>query len=255
MNCKNLAVDPVCDSDNQEHQNSCSLLRSGKKFAYRGACLNNCNYTTIICGVNGKTYVSECAARADFVSIDYVGACNTVGLINDFKMPQCDGIACAPLPRDDCIGYTPPGACCPVCGGVIRFLYSRKQIDRALYALHGHSLSSLTLKSILKSLERQIQVAQCSLTGYLSIELDVIVVVRTNVDQPSDLQLEACVREAEKIASLVTRQSPRVASELSLSALTSAIVVHMVSQFSSSGLIIIEHCLIISLLLLIRLVM
>lgn len=43
---------------------------------------------------------------------------------------------------------------------------------------------------------------------------------------PSKLQLEACVRETEKIASLINRQSPRIASELSLSSLTAATPVH-----------------------------
>lgn len=40
------------------------------------------------------------------------------------------------------------------------------------------------------------------------------------------MQLEACVREAEKIASLVNMKSPRIASELSLSSLTLATIVH-----------------------------
>lgn len=235
VNCSKLPQDPVCDTQNEEHTNGCFLLRHGRKFAYRGTCLNNCDHTSAICGANGKTYVSECAARADFVTVDYRGPCMTVGLIGDVKTEQCGvKVQCTPLPQEDCIGYTPPGACCPICGGVIRLLYSRKQIDRALYALHGHSLSSLTLKSILKALERQIQVAQCMLSGFLSIELDIIVLVQSTVADPSDLQLEACVREAEKLASLVVRQSPRVASELSLSALTAATIVHTTAQYSAS---------------------
>lgn len=44
--------------------------------------------------------------------------------------------------------------------------------------------------------------------------------------KPSELQLEACLREAEKIASLMNSQSPRIASELSLSSLISAHIVH-----------------------------
>lgn len=165
-----------------------------------------------------------------------------MGLIGDVKTEQCNpGVQCASLPTENCIGYTPPGACCPICGGVIRFLYSRKQIDRALYALHGHSLSSLTLKSILEALERQIQVAQCALTGYLSVELDIVVIVRSTVSRPSDLQLEACVREAEKLASLVRRQSPRVASELSLSALTAATLVHTVEHYNGVSLFMVNY--------------
>lgn len=249
MNCSRLPQEPVCDTDNHQHPNSCYLVRRGKKLAYRGTCLSNCDHTSTICGANGKTYPSECAAIADFVTVDYVGLCNTVGLIADVKTIQCAAVQCATLPTDDCIGYTPPGACCPICGGVIRFLYSRKQIDRALYALQGHSLNSLTLKSILSSLERQIQVAQCSLGGYLSVESDIVVVVRSTIKKPSALQLEACVREAEKLASLVRRQSPRVVSELSLSALTASTLVHTV-EHSNSAEKILTNCLISILLLL-----
>lgn len=93
----------------------------------------------------------------------------------------------------------------------------------------------MTLRSLLKSLERQIQVAQCVLRGYLSVELDIFVLVQTTERYPSALQLEACLREAEKIASLVNRQSPRVVSELSLSSLTAAKVVH-VPRSSASGM-------------------
>lgn len=74
--------------------------------------------------------------------------------------------------------------------------------------------------------------AQCTLAGYLSVELDIVVIVKSTVRNPSDLQLESCVREAEKLASLVRRQSPRVASELSLSALTAATLAHTVEQTS-----------------------
>lgn len=253
VNCSKLPLDPVCDTDNQEHPNSCYLVRLDKKFAYRGPCFYNCDYKTPVCGINGKTYPSECAALSDYVTVDYKGPCNTIGLIGDLKTEQCgSNIQCPSLPTFNCVGYSPPGACCPICGGVIRFLYSRKQIDRALYALHGHSLTSLTLKSILQALERQIQVAQCSLIGYLSIELDIVVIVRSTVRNPSDLQLEACVREAEKLASLVRRQSPRVASELSLSALTAASWVHTVEQYSGTTRVDITHYLIFSILLLFR---
>lgn len=252
MNCSRVPQDPVCDTENHQHPNSCYLVRRGKKFAYRGHCLHNCDHSTPVCGINGKTYASQCAAIADYVTVDYIGPCNTVGLIADVKTIQCANVQCSVLPTDNCIGYTPPGACCPICGGVIRFLYSRKQIDRALYALQGHSLESLTLKSILSSLERQIQVAQCALSGYLSVELDIVVIVRSTVLRPSELQLEACVREAEKLASLVRRQSPRVASELSLSALTASTLVHTMEHSNKSVNCISNSLIVLFLLLLLR---
>lgn len=136
-------------------------------------------------------------------------------------------------------GITPPGACCPVCAGAVRLLYSTQQINRALFTLQNRDTKPLTLRALLKALERQIQVAQCVLRGYLSVELDIIVLVQTTEPYPSALQLEACVREAEKIASLVNRQSPRVVSELSLSSLTAAKVVHG-QRSSATGLLLMK---------------
>lgn len=58
-------------------------------------------------------------------------------------------------------------------------LYSRKQIDRALYALQNGNTEPLNLKATLKALERQIQLAQCLLRGYLTVEQDIFVVVQS----------------------------------------------------------------------------
>lgn len=190
----------------------------------------------LVCGINGNTYSSECAAWSDYVSVDYEGPCVAVGLITDFMNEKCimDHITCPPLAKANCIGFTPPGACCPVCGGAIKLLYSRKQIDRALYALRGQSLTALTLKAVLKSLQRHVQVAECVVRGYVTVELDLFVMVQSTEKKASDLQLEACVREAEKLASLVRKQSARIASELSLSSLTVAIEVHTLPSTANS---------------------
>ncbi|KAK5641309.1 hypothetical protein RI129_009856 [Pyrocoelia pectoralis] len=233
LNCNDLPKDPVCDIDNHEYKNSCFLAHHNSKFAYQGPCLSGCKYTGKVCGINGKTYISECAAWADYVSVDYIGPCVTVGLITNSNAKQCASIKCGPLPDLKCIGITPPGACCPICGGAIRLLYSSRQIDRALYALQNKSTSPISLNGVLKALQRHIQVAQCTLRGFLSVEADIFVVVQTTEKYPSQLQLEACVREAEKLASLVNKQSPRIVSELSLSCLTTAMTVHSHSSVNS----------------------
>ncbi|CAH2005399.1 unnamed protein product [Acanthoscelides obtectus] len=224
--CSNMPYDPVCDVENNQYDNSCLLAHHNAKLAYRGPCLEKCRFRGQVCGFNGQTYMSECAAHADMVSVDYEGPCMAVGLIGTVKAQQCGGVKCPKLPDIICMGITPPGACCPVCGGALRLLYSRKQIDRALYALQNQSTESLNLKSLLKALERQIQIAQCNLNGYLTVELDIFVLVQSTERNPSDLQLEACLREAEKLASLINMQSPRIVSELSLSSLTAATIVH-----------------------------
>jgi len=77
------------------------------------------------------------------------------------------------------LGITPPGACCPICGGSLRLLYSRKQIDRALYACQNRSTEAVNLKSLLRSLERQVQVAQCTVRGYVTVETDIFLAVQS----------------------------------------------------------------------------
>lgn len=119
----------------------------------------------------------------------------------------------------------PPGACCPVCGTAIRIIYSRKQIDRVLFALNGKNTEIATLKGILIALDNLIHVSHCRLSGFLTIETDIFVIVHTFGAGLSRLHHEACSREAEKIATLIDTQSHRITSDLALSALTVANVV------------------------------
>nr|CAD7402243.1 unnamed protein product [Timema cristinae] len=170
-----------------------------------------------VCDTEGKEHPNMCYLVRYGKTLAYRGPCLAV--------PQCgDVIVCPPLLRPGCLGVTPPGACCPICGGALRFLYSQKQVDRALYILRGNTLSALTVHAVLTALERQVQVAECAVRGYLTVETDLFVLVQPvgSTRPPSDVQLEACIREAEKLANLVRGSSPRVLSELSLSALTTA---------------------------------
>lgn len=103
-NCSLLAKDPVCDIENIQHENSCLLAHQNDQLAYRGPCLKNCNHKGQVCGFNGKTYMSECAAFADMVAIDYEGTCIAVGLITNVKGKQCAGVKCPKLPSSNCAG-------------------------------------------------------------------------------------------------------------------------------------------------------
>nr|XP_018913097.1 PREDICTED: reversion-inducing cysteine-rich protein with Kazal motifs [Bemisia tabaci] len=237
--CSSLPKEHVCDTDGQEHHNICFLARYGKTLAYHGPCLHGCSNSGPVCGVDANTYVTECAAQAQYVAIDYRGPCTSVGLATTHR---CARVVCPPLPIPDCVGITPPGACCPVCAGALRILYSQKQVDRALYALkEGAAMGSLTVSAVIRALDRLIQVAECSARGHLTIELDLMVLVIPVTPRPSALQLEACVREAEKLASLIHRGSPRILSELSLSALTEATVVHS-EVTSAASLLVFPSC-------------
>uniref|UniRef100_A0A1B6DLK0 Kazal-like domain-containing protein n=2 Tax=Clastoptera arizonana TaxID=38151 RepID=A0A1B6DLK0_9HEMI len=261
-NCRNFPDEPVCSTDRHHYHNICELVHEGKTLDYYGPCLNGCNRTGLVCGVDGNTYSSECSAWARYVQVDYPGICKAVGLIKDRPEQQCSDldIECPPLTIPGCIGVTPPGACCPVCAGALRVLYSQKQIDRALYALrgkahgntdkHNNKINALTLNTILKALDRQVQVAECTVRGYLTVEVDIVVLVVPIGNQVSDLQLESCVREAEKLQSLIQRFSPRMISELSLSSLIAATVIHEVIPDSASAIA--QHALAPALFLLLR---
>ena len=52
--CSDLQLDPVCDTDNRQHPNLCSLQFNGKSLAYKGFCkVNNC--------VKKKNKTEKCA--------------------------------------------------------------------------------------------------------------------------------------------------------------------------------------------------
>lgn len=180
-----------------------------------------------MCGVNGITYNSECAAWAEYVTIDYYGPCYAVGPISNVMEPKCiiDRILCPSLKRPNCAGFTAPGACCPKCGGGVRVLYSQKQIDRALYGTNI-SASVINLQNIMKALDRHVKIAECALRGYLTIEMEIFISVEAILENPTDLQMKMCVLEAEKIADMINRQSVLITSDLGLSALSYALPVH-----------------------------
>lgn len=86
--------------------------------------------------------------------------------------------------------------------------------------------NALSMKSVLRALDRHVQIAECVVRGHLTINQDILVLVESTVKHPSKLQLEACLRESEKLSTLVETSSPRAMSDLSLSTLISASPVH-----------------------------
>ncbi|XP_028164067.1 reversion-inducing cysteine-rich protein with Kazal motifs [Ostrinia furnacalis] len=226
-NCNSQPVQPVCDTDGVTHAKPCRLAMSGKLLAYWGPCLQYCDQLGSVCGANGVTYATECAAWAEYVSVDYLGPCLAVGPISDLMEPKCqfDRIICPPLRKPNCQGFTPPGACCPKCGGALRILFSKKQIERALYGTNISS-SVINLQNILKALERHVRTAECALRGFLTIETEIFVSVESLLQNPTDLQLEICILEAEKLADMINRESALISIDLGLSALSYALTVH-----------------------------
>ncbi|XP_025408983.1 reversion-inducing cysteine-rich protein with Kazal motifs isoform X2 [Sipha flava] len=227
--CEETAKSPVCDTDNREHANLCYLLRAGKSLAYSGPCLVGCNASGgPVCGVDGNTYPSECAAFAESMSVDYTGPCVTSGFIGRNGRPYCAGagVSCPALAQEECVGITPPGACCAKCAGALRILFSQKQVDRVVHTLKKPSVNALSMRSVLRALDRHVHVAECVVRGYLTIYRDLLVLVEPTVRNPTRLQLDACLRESEKLSTMVESSSPRILTDLSLSTLISAKTVH-----------------------------
>ncbi|XP_017138148.1 reversion-inducing cysteine-rich protein with Kazal motifs [Drosophila miranda] len=226
-NCSSYHQGEVCDTQGRTHPNACALLRDNPsgQVAYWSACQSSRSAPSPspVCGINGVTYRSIYAARAEYVLTDYVGRCREVGLLASEMGRRCRTVQCPAPVSKNCRLIVPPGACCPLCaGGAFRIIYSRKQFDRAMYGLRAQSSTLLTLHGVLQQLDGLVQVSECQLTGFLTMEVGIFValVPSSSIKRPTRLQLEACAREAEKISSLINAQSPRITTNLALSCLT-----------------------------------
>uniref|UniRef100_A0A1A9WE79 Reversion-inducing cysteine-rich protein with Kazal motifs n=1 Tax=Glossina brevipalpis TaxID=37001 RepID=A0A1A9WE79_9MUSC len=212
---------PVCDTKAITYNSACQLIRARANFAHWGSCNRGCSWKGPVCGINGVNYPHECAAWADYVLVDYRGRCREVGLLtNEMGRKRCRLVKCPSPPSPYCRSIIPPGACCPICAGAFRIIYSRKQIDRALYALRGQHKDLLTLHSVLRELDALIQITECQLTGFLTMEVGIFVGIVPRTSTPTRMQIEACTREAEKISAMILAQSHRITTNLILSGLT-----------------------------------
>ncbi|XP_078702722.1 reversion-inducing cysteine-rich protein with Kazal motifs-like isoform X3 [Branchiostoma floridae x Branchiostoma belcheri] len=216
--CEGELEDPVCDVDRVQHPNYCQLLAAGKQLGYHAPCHQEQCKASPVCGHNGETYESNCAAHAARVSIDYEGPCLAVGLRpGQGKYPECSTVSCPDSSL--CEGIIPPGACCPVCGGVLAMLYSGWYVD---LVSRQASIGPITVTQVIQQLRNHVSVPQCDVFGYLSIEGDIIAIVMPVTPNTTPLQVEACNQEAQKLGALINSGSPVIVSHVPLSFLTSA---------------------------------
>ncbi|XP_013784670.2 reversion-inducing cysteine-rich protein with Kazal motifs-like, partial [Limulus polyphemus] len=205
-------------------------------YMYTGLPCNCPDHYVPVCGINGKTYPSACLAMCAGLrdkQFDF-GACSSVDPCkpNPCRHHQnklttyvtgnettkgfgCSGIRCPPLPSPHCSNVIPPGACCPVCGAVVAFLFSRHQADIVVRAVQD--VKPVVVQTIAEKLRYYVKVAECDVFSYLSLESEVIVTVTPITATPTFLQVETCVKEAEKIKTLVEMTSPAILTDLSLS--------------------------------------
>uniref|UniRef100_A0A8D0G7P3 Reversion-inducing cysteine-rich protein with Kazal motifs n=1 Tax=Sphenodon punctatus TaxID=8508 RepID=A0A8D0G7P3_SPHPU len=230
FNCDQLR-DPVCDTDNVEYNNLCTLYQKGKNVSYRGPCQSFCKSVELVCGHNGETYNNMCAAYSDRVAVDYHGHCQAVAVLSDYSLQtECVSVKCPLLSATGCKPVVPPGACCPLCAGMLRVLYDKDKLDTFAKVTNK---KPITVLEILQKVRLHVSVPQCDVFGYLSIESEIVVLIIPVDQNPKPLQIEACNKEAEKIESLINSDSPALASHVPLSALIASQVQVSVSISSS----------------------
>lgn len=69
-----------------------------------------CRATEPVCGHNGETYRSVCAAYSDRVAVDYQGPCQAVGVLSEHSsVTECAAVRCPSLSAAECKPIVPPG--------------------------------------------------------------------------------------------------------------------------------------------------
>ncbi|KAK2562035.1 Reversion-inducing cysteine-rich protein with Kazal motifs [Acropora cervicornis] len=218
--CSDRQLDPVCDTANQQHPNLCSLQFNSKSLAYRGFCKDECKPPLpSVCGVNGETYSSTCAANSARVIVDYQGRCKAVG-VGEGNEPRCKNVTCPAIKPTHCKGIIPPGACCPHCAAQVRILYSLKQLLKNREGFGRHE--SVTLEEVIHLLRRHVSTTECDLFGYHSLDGDLVVLVMAVTGRPTKLQVETCNREAQKLEAFINTATPLFTSDIVLSGLKGA---------------------------------
>nr|AIZ00509.1 reversion-inducing cysteine-rich protein with Kazal motifs [Xenopus laevis] len=209
--------DPMCDTENVEHINLCTLYQRGRLLSYKGSCQPFCKSAEPVCGHNGETYPNVCSAYSDRVAVDYYGHCQDVGIFSDQGLHnECLSIQCPAIPVTVCKPIIPPGACCPLCAGVLRILFDKEKLDTFATATKN---TPITVMDILQKIRQHVSVPQCDVFGYLSMESDIIILIVPVDSPPKSIQIDACNKEAEKINSLINSDSPTLVSQVPLSAL------------------------------------
>ncbi|CDQ94918.1 unnamed protein product [Oncorhynchus mykiss] len=146
-----------------------------------------CKRARPVCGHNGETYNTVCEAYSDRVAVDYQGRCHAVGAVAEFASDSgCDMIPCPALSTPGCIPVTPPGACCPLCAGMLQILWNKEQMK--VFAKLNRK-QPVTVHDILRILRLHISVPQCDIFGYLSIDSEIVILIVPVDQQPTPLQV------------------------------------------------------------------
>ncbi|XP_065054011.1 reversion-inducing cysteine-rich protein with Kazal motifs-like isoform X2 [Rhopilema esculentum] len=191
------------------------------KYCCKGSCHSKFNRAPV-CGVDGVAYSSYCDAANFLVLVDYKGQCVT----DQDELPKrdrCKSIKCTTKGSSNCKTHIPIGGCCPICEPLIRILYSQRDAE-----VHIEKISPkpVIVRDFLEQLSTQLLVSECIIRGYLSIEGDIVVIVKSNLKLKNMFQIKICEREAERITNLINSRSPLISTNYYLSIARAAFIIY-----------------------------
>ncbi|CAL4124808.1 unnamed protein product, partial [Meganyctiphanes norvegica] len=236
--CPSSMSTPACDIRGHEHQSLCHLVRQQQQMAYLGPCRVGCSGVGEVCGRDGRTWASECAAHAQYVMVDHLGACRAT-----YGDDTCDTVVCPNTMHQEqgCIGVSSSHWCCGrICGGGLVAALSRRTLEVAAVALQPQDTHALTTRALIHAIQAQVQVSECQVWGHMSSEGHLLVLVTPSATHssgpPPPLVSAACVAEAERLVGLIHARSPRLLATVPAHALIIASTIHTASSWAAAML-------------------
>ncbi|XP_075259702.1 reversion-inducing cysteine-rich protein with Kazal motifs-like isoform X2 [Convolutriloba macropyga] len=234
----------VCDEDGRTHASRCDtdlpITTNGRRaeIAYPGRCDQKCEMKKV-CGTNGHTYSSACAAHQDRVLVDYPGKCRDFAIqLSDKEPRECYKIenTCSALPSF-CRGVHAFGVCCPICGAVARLIVVPDLVDMVHLTLVGNvshnPADQYTVRDVVLAVRQQITLPQCDVYGHLSLDDSVTLLFTVPVQSPSPTQVQACILESKRIISLVANRDITLISNIHLFPIVGADLEHSFVKFTA----------------------
>ncbi|CAD5117766.1 DgyrCDS6512 [Dimorphilus gyrociliatus] len=220
VTCAQSYKDPVCDTNQRQHNNICRMWEKKAKLSHFGSCHRQCMSNGTVCGQNGETYPSECLAWSFGVAVDYQGSCRVIPFtVEDTGKDRCVDVRCQITDwKNFCQPITLPGLCCPVCGGTITAIYSPTAADKVAQ-VSGSYLSTFNLTQILRN---QLTVDECELFTYISQDNRLVFTVLPVARPLTALRAKACVGQAVMIGSMLSSRHPALYSYAAISIIIQA---------------------------------
>lgn len=122
-------------------------LKPLARLIWKGSVLQPfCRAVEPVCGHNGETYSSVCAAYADRVAVDYPGHCQAVGVLSDFGFhTECAFVRCPQLAVTGCKPVFAPGT----------LAQGRAAAAGGVHLQQGLLLLSLTAHNVFETAKRK----------------------------------------------------------------------------------------------------